>query len=219
MGEASLDGVIRAAFEHLMTDRRTSLPGAIETFNATERSATVQPMISRRAPGTDPVKLPVIQNVPIVELRSSVALHHVPIAKGDPVLMIFADRAIGNWFGSSGAVPSEPLDVRQHDLSDAFAILGGLPQLLERVLPGDESAAGITVKPGTKIYLGNDSVELLALLDQMMTIFSDVAGLMTTYQTHIHTSAGADPPTDAAGWAAALVTLTTIQEQLTLIRT
>ena len=209
MGDNSLDGVIRAAFEHLMTDRRTSLPGAIETFNATERSATVQPMISRRAPGTDPVKLPVIQNVPIVELRSSVALHHVPIAKGDPVLMIFADRAIGNWFGSSGAVPSEPLDVRQHDLSDAFAILGGWPQLLVGVLPGADSAAGITVAPGTPIYLGNGAVELIDLLDQIVAVLEDASsGMITALTAHVHTG-GTGTPT---------VAFTPFQLQLTALK-
>ncbi len=220
MGDTTIDGLIREAFDHLIGDMRVSMPGRIETFDTAERTATVKPMLSIKFRGsTTPTELPIIQNIPVVEPRTQKAILSLPIASGDPVLMVFADRAIENWLGSSNAQPSAPLDVRKHHLTDAFAVLGGWPTGLSGITPKETGAASIQVAPGTKIYLGNDSVELLDLLDQMQTIFSDVAGLFTTYQAHFHTSLDASGvPSDAAGWATALVTLQAIQAKLALIK-
>lgn len=219
MGDTTLDGVIRAGFDHLAAELRVALPGRIESFNPVERTATVKPMLSRRFRGAvTATELPVVQNVPIVEPRTLKAIVSLPVTPGDPVLMVFADRAIENWLGSAGVIPSAPLDVRQHDLSDAFAVLGGWPCGKPGIVPKETSAASIQVAQGTKIYIGNDKVDLLDLLDQMATIFSDVAGLFTTYALHFHANAGADPPSDATNWNAALVTLKAIQVQLALIK-
>ena len=169
-GDTTLDGLIRDAFAHLMTDVRVSLPGKIETFNA-DRTATVQPMISRKFKGAAVgTKLPVIQNVPIVEARTQKAIAHLPIGKGDPVLLVFSDRAIGNWLGSAGVIPVLPLDVRQHDIADAFGILGGWPTLQKGITPGSSTAAGITVKPGTPLYLGNGTEELVSIMSEMIDL-------------------------------------------------
>ena len=207
--DTTLDGLIRDAFSHLMTDVRVSLPGKIESFNA-DRTATVQPMISRKFKGAAAgTKLPVIQNVPVVEPRTQKAIAHLPITKGDPVLLVFSDRAVGNLLGSSGAIPSLPLDVRQHDISDAVASLGGWPTLQEGVTPGASAAAGITVAEGTKIYLGNGSVELLDVLDQIITVFEDVAtGVMTALTAHVH----------VGGVGVPVVPFTPFQLQLTIIK-
>ena len=191
----SLDGLIRLAFDQLIGEVHVCLPGRIETFNETKRTATVQPMISRRYRGAaNATELPVLQDAPVIENRTAAAYHFSPIAPGDPVTLIFADRGIENWLGSSGAAPSEPLDVRKHDFTDALAILGGWPTLKSGLsaVPG---AAGILVGPNTKLVLGSEAVELVDLLDQIVAVFEDLAdGLITKLEVHVHGAGGSGPP-------------------------
>ncbi len=166
----SLDGLIRLAFDQLIGEVHVCLPGRIETFNETKRTATVQPMISRRYRGADTAtKLAILQDVPVIEYRTTKARLNLPITLGDPVLLVMADRGIENWLGSSGATPSEPLDVRKHDFTDAFAILGGWP-LLKAGLTAEPviNTAGLTVAPGVKISIGNGVSELLDIVDQLL---------------------------------------------------
>jgi hypothetical protein len=49
-----------------------------------------------------------------------------PIKSGDHCLLMFSERCIDNWFVNGGTAP--PDDFRQHDLSDAFALVGFSPQ-------------------------------------------------------------------------------------------
>lgn len=213
----SLEGLIRDAFEHLLTDVRVSLPGTIESVvDGATRLVNVRPMISARYYERDEViDLPIIQRVPLIEPRTAKAFIDFPISKGDPVLMVFSDRALENWIQSTGTIPGEPLDTRQHDLTDAFAILGGWPEKMDGNRPGENpDDLDIQVESGVKILIGNGTDEVLAILDQFMDIFEAVAtGLMTTYQTHNH-AGGANPPTDAAAWATALTALTTARTSL-----
>ena len=45
-----------------------------------------------------------------------------PVSKGDEALVVFASRCIDDWW-QSGGVGIQP-DLRMHDLSDGFAIIG-----------------------------------------------------------------------------------------------
>ncbi len=212
---STLEGVIRAAFRNLEADLYTALPGKIESIDQNTRLVTVKPMISRRYFGASaPTELPVIVGVPLVEMRTQKAYVKLPVAKGDPVLMVFSGRALDNYIESAGAVPVEPLDVRMHDITDAFAILGGWPIQKEGNRPGANPAAlDIQVESGTKVLIGNGTDEVLTLVDQAMEALSgaiDVfsrtaAGLFLSYSTHAHPHG--DPttgvPSDGAAWSPA----------------
>ncbi|MGC8050122.1 Gp138 family membrane-puncturing spike protein, partial [Salmonella enterica] len=45
-----------------------------------------------------------------------------PVAQGDECLVVFASRCIDSWWQSGGI--QEQAELRMHDLSDGFAILG-----------------------------------------------------------------------------------------------
>lgn len=168
--DVSLDGLIRLAFDHLMTDVRVSLPGKIESFDKDTRLATIQPMIQRRYLGdSEPTNLPVVQMVPLVEMRTQNAILSLPVASGDPVLLVFSDRAMDNWLGGNGSQPADPEDVRQHDITDAFAILGGWPELMTPSHPGPSGDdAEFLVAPGVKIGIGNGTDELISILHEFV---------------------------------------------------
>ena len=174
MGDTTLDGLIRAAFDHMIGDVRVALPGRIESFDRSDRTATVKPMISvKRRGATEPTELPIIQGVPVVEPRTQKAALSLPIAAGDPVLLVFADRALENWLGSAGTSPSGALDVRKHHIADAFAIPGGWPTGKNSTTPAP-TGLGIEVglEVGTKIAFGNGVVELVDLISQILSLLA-----------------------------------------------
>lgn len=218
----SLETLIRMGVAHLMTDFRVALPGTVErVISGATRLVDVRPMISVRYYEAENVTdLPVIQRVPLVEPRTASAFISLPVSKGDPVLMVFSDRALENWIKSDGAVPVEPLDTRSHDLTDAFAILGGWPEAMSGNRPGaNPNDLDIQVESGVKILIGNGADELLDILDQFIDLFEEtMAGLFKTYQTHGHSGSGAGPPSDAAGWVSAATSLTAIRDKLSNLK-
>jgi hypothetical protein len=80
-----------------------------------------------------------------------------PPQEGMEGLAIFSSRAIDNWwkFGtSSGITPSRyPIELRHHDLSDGFVIVG--PTSVPNVLPNMSANAQIRSQDGT-VYIDFD---------------------------------------------------------------
>ncbi len=164
----SLSEWVKSAIQHQMTEVHMCMPGKIESYNSGDNTATVKPTISRRMRGAaEPVEYPVIPKVPVVQPRTAKARINFPIEPGDLVLLVFADRNIENWLQSRGDEPKETRDLRQHDLSDVFAIVGGYP-LEVPAPPKFPGALNIEVEPGTKVAVTNGTVELLDLFDQIM---------------------------------------------------
>ena len=202
----TLEGVIRAAFRNLEADLYTALPGKVESIDQDTRLVTVKPMISRRYFGAStPTELPVIVGVPLVEMRTQKAFLSMPVTKGDPVLMVFGDRALDNYIESAGAAPVEPLDVRMHDITDAFAILGGWPIQKQDAVPAPNGdGVELLLAPGVKLAMGNETAELLDLIDQQLDAI--------TAHFHIGFAGVPTAPPDSA-------TLTTITNIKTLLAT
>ncbi len=164
----SLSELLRQSFIHQLTEVHVCMPGKIESYNPNDGTATIKPTLSRRFRGADePVEYPVIPKVPLVQPRTAKARINFPVEKGDLVLLVFADRNLENWIQSSGTESRETGDVRSHDLSDAFAILGGYPTL-NSAPPKNPGALNIEVEAGTKVAITNGSIELLDLLDRML---------------------------------------------------
>lgn len=105
---------------------RVAMPGIIQSFDPDTVTCVVQPAIRairRDNDGNTETKdYPLITDVPVVFPRGGGCTLTFPISTGDECLLIFADRCIDFWWQSGGI--QEPVDVRQHDLSDAFAIVG-----------------------------------------------------------------------------------------------
>ncbi|ALD79411.1 Phage-related protein [Citrobacter portucalensis] len=79
-----------------------------------------------------------------------------PVNPGDECLLVFSDRCIDFWWQNGGV--QEAVDPRQHDLSDAFAIVG--PQSQTRKISGistttaqfrsDDGSTYFEINPDTK---------------------------------------------------------------------
>ena len=98
------------------------MPGIIDSYDPEKQTAVVQPAIMRKFVGSDPEKLPLLLDVPVVFPAGGNHVLTFPITKGDECVVWFADRAIDRWWSSGGVqLPSE---IRFHDLSDGFAFVG-----------------------------------------------------------------------------------------------
>lgn len=166
-GEPTLEDVLLSAFGQMASELRVALPGQVLAYDSATQLATVQPAVQRRYRGRAQVEnLPAIPRVPIVHPRTAKAAVLLPVAKGDQVLLVFADRALDNWLRGDGG-PKEPLDARQHHLSDAFAIPGGWPER-KPLAPKYPGALELRVASGTKVAVTNGTNELLTILHELL---------------------------------------------------
>ena len=126
---AALEDGVRTAIKGDRVGLWTALPGIIVSFNTDKAgsiTAVIQPAIKgviQSQNGTyEAVNLPVLPDVPVVFPRGGGCTLTFPIQVGDECLVIFSSRCIDGWWQSGGI--QLPMDLRMHDLSDGFAILG-----------------------------------------------------------------------------------------------
>jgi hypothetical protein len=134
----------------LLQKLRVATPGVIQSFNGETQTAVVQVCLleqfriaalsfSTGQNSTAPVgqfatsqittqKVPQLQDVPVVFPRAGGFALTFPVKAGDECLLVFGDSCIDDWWqGSANAgnnYTCKPLELRRHDLSDAFAIVG-----------------------------------------------------------------------------------------------
>lgn len=105
---------------------RVSMPGIIESFDPIACTCSVQPALKGQVADAlgnmKSAPLPVLVDVPVLFPRGGGCTITFPVKAGDECLVIFSDRCIDFWWQNGGV--QEPVDQRQHDLSDAFAIVG-----------------------------------------------------------------------------------------------
>ncbi|HCD8182453.1 TPA: Gp138 family membrane-puncturing spike protein [Enterobacter roggenkampii] len=124
------DGSEQHAFEaqklSIFTGLRVAMPGIIQSFDPSTVTCTVQPAIYGQKVGEDgstgSEAIPILPDVPVVFPRGGGCTLTFPVKPGDECLLVFSDRCIDFWWQNGGV--QEAVDPRQHDLSDAFAIVG-----------------------------------------------------------------------------------------------
>ena len=104
----------------------SAMPGNIVSFDANAMTVVVQPAIQGLFTQPDATRKPItIQNIPDVPVFFPAGGGYTltfPIKAGDECLIVFSERNIDNWFQHGGTMP--PADLRMHDITDAFALVG-----------------------------------------------------------------------------------------------
>ncbi|OWO82957.1 translation initiation factor IF-2 [Photorhabdus luminescens] len=120
------EAVFFAMQEVISAGLYVSLPCIIQSFDADAITVTAQPAIRwkiRKKDGElESVSLPLLVDVPVIFPRGGGVTLTFPVKAGDECLVVFADRCIDYWWQSGGV--QEPVDPRQHNLSDGFALVG-----------------------------------------------------------------------------------------------
>lgn len=155
--QQSFDALTASIFSMM----RVSLPGIIQSFDPETVTCVVQPAIKGAVPDDSGVpvssEMTLLMDVPVMFPRGGGCTLTFPIKPGDECLIVFSDRCTDFWWQSGGV--QEPADDRQHDLSDAFAIVG--PQSQAKKISGismsgaqlrtDDGAAFVEVAAGHAI--------------------------------------------------------------------
>lgn len=144
----------------IFTGLRVAMPGIIQSFDPDTVTCTVQPAIYGQKVGEDgkatSEAIPILPDVPVVFPRGGGCTLTFPVKAGDECLLVFSDRCIDFWWQNGGV--QEAVDPRQHDLSDAFAIVG--PQSQAKKISGisttaaqfrsDDGSTYFEINPDTK---------------------------------------------------------------------
>lgn len=138
-----------AALEGWQSNVWTALPGIIQSFDSDAMTVSVQPAIKARVrsrdgnppvPGAERdgdtpwwwVSLPLLIHCPVVFPNGGGFTFTFPVQPGDEALVVFASRCIDAWWQQGGV--AQQADLRMHNLSDGFAIVG--PRSVPRAIPG-----------------------------------------------------------------------------------
>ncbi|CAN0620559.1 Gp138_N domain-containing protein [Burkholderia multivorans] len=148
---------LRAALRGWQAGIWTALPGIIDSFDDVAMTCVVQPAIKvpiRASDGTvTTVALPQLVDCPVQFPAGGNCTLTFPVKPGDECLVVFASRCIDAWWQSGGV--QEQAELRMHDLSDGFALLGvrSRPRALANVsasstqLRSDDGATYIDLNP------------------------------------------------------------------------
>jgi hypothetical protein len=165
-GPKSLAKLLGDSHDARLMRAHTNMPGEVVSYDPATQTAAVQPLIQEVSVdefGTATVRtLPQISNVPVMFPRSGEWFCSFPIAKGDTVLLVFAEKSIGRWREQDKL--TDPGVVSMHHLSDAVAIPGlfanprKLPDVhAENMVIGHSGGAQIHIKPDGTIHLSEEN--------------------------------------------------------------
>ena len=221
---SELELALRDAVDAGLLETHTAIPGIIQAYDAATQTADVQIVVSRmtREDGTVQ-QIPILPNVPVVHPRSETAFIHMPIAPGDSVLIVFAERNIDDW--RRNAKPGDAPDDRRHHYSDAIALVGMFPDTKPMVLDSGDATKlviqsgdrKITLSDGGDILLGEvggSGEEPAVLGSTIVTLLTNILDLLIAGNHVLVTSPGnptAPNPTkvlDLQAWKSEFITTT-----------
>ena len=125
----------RVVLDNLSKAIRCAMPGIVQSYNPIQGTCVINLAIESRTLNPDGsvtfAPISPISDVPVVYMGGGAFVTTYPIQPGDEALVIFSDRCIDSWWQSGGV--QIPADLRMHDISDGFAIIG--PRSLAKSIP------------------------------------------------------------------------------------
>jgi Phage protein Gp138 N-terminal domain len=173
----------------------TSLPGIIQSFDASTMTCTVQPAIQAivvNEDGTENfVNLPLLVDCPVVFPSGGGFLITFPLEQGDECVVNFSSRCIDAWWQLGGV--QQAMEARMHDLSDGFVIPG--PWSQPNVPPGvNTSKLQIRSKDGT-VFLGVGSkFSLTNPATSLITVLTDLQSAVNSFMEVLAAFSGGGAP-------------------------
>ncbi len=187
--------IIRAAIRARSAEVRTAIPAMIESYDHTTQTCSC--VLAVRIPTTDgtPEEIPPLTDVPVKWQRGGGYFCSMPLAKGDPGLLVFSETDFSAW-RESGKV-SDPNVERRHGLYGYF-------------LPGGCADGGeLADAAADALVIGKDGGDVMKIdatgfrLGATATAFAAKADVLDAHLTalsvylaaHVHTSAAPGSPT------------------------
>ena len=154
----NLNSILKSLIANELVDMHTCMPAILEKYHAPNR-ADVRPLLKYKPKRSkEPIELPLIQDVPIQELRySQDAWIKLPIKEGTKVTLFFVEQSIDDYLETGDSVL--PTDHRRFHLQDAFIVPGFFPSP-DQVSPRSKASDLEIVNDKTSLILSNDSVKI-----------------------------------------------------------
>lgn len=194
----SFEDFVRHLTEYSGDQLHVAAPAVVQSYDPVRGTVAVQWVNNLRRPDGSVVPVPaLLEDVVVVRLQGGGVHVAFPIAKGDECLLVFGDFNIDAWYAYGG--PQEALDARQHDLSDAFAIVG--PNSLKNPLatalgPTEGGIATATAK------VAIDALTGLIAVKNGPAPTNSLLGILLSVLTPLSVDTNVLPATKAAALAA-----------------
>ena len=167
--QEQLKDVIAIAIDNALANLHTSTIAKV--IEVGENTISCKPVMNRVVNG-ESVELPVFIEVPPIILNGGNNYIALPISEGDYALLIITERCYDRWYNGQDFL--EPLELRMHDYSDGFALIGINPKKALVSIPTDD-----TVINGP-ICLGSPAAgDALALASKVEQDFQNVVDAIT----------------------------------------
>lgn len=148
--------IIQRAIKDALADTHTATIGRVIAVN--ETTVDIQPVINAVYNGED-IMLPLFAEVPLINLQGGGSYLHMPVAVGDYALVFFTERSFDRWYAGTDEV--RPPEMRMHDYSDGFAIVGvnnqagalQIPSVINMI--GDALVQGAHDRQGDTMHTGD----------------------------------------------------------------
>lgn len=133
MEKKELYDTFAIALENLQSNIHTITIAKVTKI--TGKTISCKPVINRIISGKS-LEFPEFIEVPVVSLGGAQTYTVYPVKVGDYCLLFITERCFDNWW--YGKDFEKPLDNRMHDYSDAFALVGILPNDKAIPIPTDD---------------------------------------------------------------------------------
>lgn len=162
-----------------LEDVHTAIPGKIVKYDEDSETAEVLPLLSKITIKNVEVSLPVIPGVPVIFPSGKSFKLSWEVQKGDGVLLIFSEAALGAWVNSDGTKQISPEGKHRFSETDAMAILGLSPKVIEPALKMYIDKIGkMTIGSGISPFVKGDALDIffnILLNDSWMILPSGTA--------------------------------------------
>lgn len=204
--QGGLDRALDSTSQEVMLDLRVAMPGRVTGISADPPSVSVQPMVDQLLSDGSHEPYPELPDIPLFTLCGGPYVCTMPVAVGDPCLVIFGDRCIDSWFESG--TQDAPADYRMHDLSDAFALVGfrtrvsAIPNysLTSAELRNMSGSQRVTLSPDGSIVNATGSGSTM-LTSAGAFIINAPAGIILNGNTHIIGNLASEAGNGGVGYA------------------
>ena len=195
---------VTAAIRGEIAQMRTAIAGVVQNFNAATQRCSVQAGVQITLLDGTTVSDPLFVDVPVCYPGAGGYGLAFPLAPGDEVLLVFAERSIDEWL-ARGGYNRVAYDPRRFSAQDAIASPGlrSAPNAIPAAsIPADavtlsaadgsvrveiRAGGGVTIT-ASEVRLGDDSATFLALAS---LVDARVSAIVSAFNAHVHTSAAA----------------------------
>lgn len=205
----TLTSVMQLAINNSLMDLHVALPCKVESYNVTEQTANLKPMIKRSIKKqngtTQHESLPVIPNVPIAMPRFGDWFLSAPIAQGDFMFIVCSEKNMDQW--RAKGTETESGELATHTLDGAVAFPCNLypsDQALssahaDNMVLGKDDGAQIHIKPNGEVHIYEENADQYVALgqttdDRLLALEIKVNALITGFNlllgaidSHTHT--------------------------------